>query len=145
MPVARQRRTLPPMDKIVAVFGDEDTSQRTRVHLVEEGFATDRVDVVSAAEDGRVVRDPKRTREDDLIAHFTMIFDDENDLSLVERIVGCIQQGKGVVVVHPRGKIEIGQAQEIIETHQPETVFWRVAPAEAQGGLLGEHAAGFQA
>lgn len=62
---------------------------------------------------------------------------------LVDGIVNSIQDGKGVLVVHPRGRVEIQSARILVDSHEPEKMYWRVAPDEAQGGLFGEHAAGF--
>ena len=61
-----------------------------------------------------------------------------------DNIVDAIQVGKAALVVHPRGQVEIETIRPTIEAHSPEIVFWRVAPEEAQGGLFGEHAAGFK-
>lgn len=132
------------MDKIIVLFKAPPSAERARVHLGRDGFASDRLDVVSLADHGRVVDQPTHSIEQDLIAHFTTLLDDESDLPVVEGIVDAIQHGKAVLVVHPRGKVEIDQANQIIESHSPETVYWRVAPPESQGGLLGEHAAGFK-
>ncbi len=132
------------MDRIIALYKELRSAEHARVSLNREGFATDRLDVVSLADRGRVSDDPARSTEDDLIAHFSTLLDEESDLPVVEGIVHAIQDGKAALVVHPRGKVEIDQAQKIIEADSPESVFWRVAPEEAQGGLLGEHAGGFK-
>lgn len=132
------------MDRIIALYKHPTAAEEARVHLGQEGFPTDRLDVVSAADHGRVVDNPERSFEEDLAEYFKVLFEDEADLPVIENIVHCIQKGKAAVVVHPRGKVEIEQAEQILESHTPETVFWRVAPEEAQGGLIGEHAAGFK-
>lgn len=130
------------MDRIIALYSDSARAAQARTHLFTDGFAADRLDVVSWSEPGRASVGPNEHVEDDLIAHFSMLLEDDHDVSLVERIVEALRQGKAALVVHPRGKIEIGRAQELLEEHDPETILWRVAPAEAQGGLLGERAAG---
>jgi hypothetical protein len=130
------------MDRIIALYSDAERANRARTHLFSDGFAADRLDAISWADPGRASVGPNNHKEDDLIAHFSVLLDDDRDVSLVERIVAAIREGKAALVVHPRGKIEIERAQELLEEHEPETVFWRVAPAEAQGGLLGERAAG---
>lgn len=130
------------MDRIIALYADTERAARCRTHLFSDGFAADRLDVVSWANPGRAAQGPNDRLEDDLIAHFSVLLDDERDTSLVERIVDSLREGKAALVVHPRGKVEIERAQELLEEHEPETVFWRVAPPEAQGGLLGERAAG---
>ena len=133
------------MDKIIALFEAPASAERTRIELNREGFATDRLDVVSLADPGRVVEHSASSPETDLIAHFSVLLDNDDDLPVVEGIVSAIQHGKAALVVHPRGKVEIDQARKIITAHEPESVLWRVAPADAQGGMLGEHAAGFKA
>lgn len=132
------------MDKIIALFEAPASAERTRTAMNREGFATDRLDVVSLADTGRVVEHSDSSPESDLIAHFSVLLDNDDDLPVVEGIVSAIQHGKAALVVHPRGKVEIDQARKILAAHEPESVLWRVAPADSQGGLLGEHAAGFE-
>lgn len=133
------------MDRIIALYKHPSAAEEARVHLGTEGFPTDRVDLVSAVDRGRVVDHPDRTAGEDLSEYFSVLLNDDGDQPVVDNIVRCIQAGKAAVVVHPRGKVEVEQAEQILEAHTPDTVFWRVAPEEAQGGLLGEHAAGFKA
>ena len=132
------------MDRIIALYRSQESAERARVRLHKEGFATDRLDVISSQSKGRAVDFPGQSRDEDLFAHFRVLLDDEREGPLVDGIVDSIRNGKAVLVVLPRGEVEIEQARDIIEAHEPETVFWRVAPPEAQGGLLGEHAAGFR-
>ena len=130
------------MDRIIALYGNTERAGRARTHLFSDGFAADRLDVVSWSAPGRALHGPNDHLEDDLIAHFSMLLEDDHDVSLVERLVAAMRQGKAALVVHPRGKVEIERAQELLEAHEPEAVLFRVTPAEAQGGLLGERAAG---
>jgi hypothetical protein len=131
------------MDRIIALYETAERADRARTHLFSDGFAADRLDVISWRDPGRAApTGPHEHLEDDLIAHFSMLLDDDHDVSLVERIVGDLREGKAALVVPPPGKVEIERAQELLEAYEPETVLWRVAPAEAQGGLLGERAAG---
>jgi hypothetical protein len=130
------------MDRILALYPNVERASGARTHLFSDGFAADRLDVISWDEPGRTSISGTGSREDDFIAHFSVLLDDERDVTLIERLVAALREGKAVLVVHPRGKIEIERAQELVEEHEPESVFWRVAPAEAQGGLLGERAAG---
>lgn len=130
------------MDRIIALYPNKARAAQARTHLFTDGFAADRLDVVSWDEPGRAAAGPNDHVEDDLIAHFSMLLEDDHDVSLVQRIVDALRSGKASLIVHPRGKVEIERAQELLEEHEPETVLWRVAPAEAQGGFLGERAAG---
>lgn len=130
------------MDRIIALYGSDERAGLARTHLFTDGFAADRLDVVSWSHPGRASAGPNGHVEDDLIAHFSMLLEDDHDVSLVQRVVDALREGKAALIVHPRGKVEIERAQELLEEHEPETVLWRVAPAEAQGGLLGERAAG---
>jgi hypothetical protein len=130
------------MDRIIALYPDLPAAQHARTELFADGIAADRLDVVAWTELGRVAREPKQTVEDDLIAYFAVVFDDDTDARLVATVVDAIKDGEASLVVHPRGQVEIDHARVILERNHPSTVFWRVAPAESQGGLLGEHAAG---
>ena len=130
------------MDRIIAVYENPERAARARTHLFSDGFAADRLDVISWRDPGRASAGPRNHVEDDLIAHFSMLLEDDHDVSLVERIVEGLRAGKAALVVHPRGKVEIQRAQELLESYEPVTVLWRVAPLEAQGGFLGERAAG---
>lgn len=132
------------MDRIIALYKHPATAEEARVHLGRQGFPTDRLDVISSLDHGRVVNHPDRSLEEDLTEYFKVLLRDDIDQPVVANIVQSIQSGKAAVIVHPRGKVEIEQAEQIIEEHTPDTVFWRVEPEEAQGGLLGEHAAGFR-
>ena len=130
------------MDRIIALYPDLTAAERARTQLFADGIAADRLDVVAWDHLGRVAREPKQTIEEDLLAYFSVVFDGDADARLVETVVDALQDGEASVIVHPRGQIEIDHARTILENNQPSTVFWRVAPPEAQGGLLGEHAAG---
>jgi hypothetical protein len=130
------------MDRIIALYETPERAARARTHLFSDGFAADRLEAISWQDPGRASTGPRDHLEDDLIAHFSMLLEDDHDVSLVERIVGDLREGKAALVVHPRGKVEIERAQELLEAYEPETVLWRVAPAEARPGLLGERAAG---
>lgn len=99
------------MDRIIALYKHPSAAEEARVHLGSEGFPTDRLDVVSATERGRVVDHPDRTLEEDLSEYFSVLLSDDGDEPVVDNIVQCIQKGKAAVVVHPRGKVEIEQAE----------------------------------
>lgn len=130
------------MDKIIALYANLELANQARIRLFADNFAADRVDVVSWAQSGRVVDDPGKDRAGNLSAYFTALFSEDGDTRQVDALVQALRAGKATVVVHPRGTVEITRAREILESHKPENVIWRVAPLEAQGGLLGEHAAG---
>lgn len=130
------------MDRIIALYPDAARATAARTQLFHDGFAADRLDVVSWQDPGRAAVNPQRDLEDALIAHFSVLLSDEGDVMLVERLVESLREGKAALVVHPRGAVEIERANELLERFEPETVLWRVAPPEAQGGLLGERAAG---
>jgi len=130
------------MDRIIALYADPERAGRARTHLFKDGFAADRLDVVSWQDPGRASAGPNDHVESDLTAHFNMLLEEDHDETLVVKLVDSLREGKAALIVHPRGKVEIERAQELLEEHSPETVLWRVAPAEAQGGLLGERAAG---
>jgi hypothetical protein len=132
------------MDRIIALYPTPDVAEEARTRLDMVGIPTDRLDVVSLEDQGRATHVPDRSVTEDLSAYFHVLLKEESEWPLVDNIVDAIRVGKAALVVHPRGKAEIEMVRPIIEGHAPETVFWRVAPDEAQGGLLGEHAAGFR-
>jgi hypothetical protein len=130
------------MDRIIAVYGEPERAAAARTHLFHDGFAADRLDVVSWADPGRAAAGPNAEVEDNLVAHFSMLLDDEREVELVGRIVDDLRAGKAALIVHPRGQVEIERAGDLLEQHEPEVVLWRVSPPEKRGGLLGERAAG---
>ncbi|MGC4029314.1 MAG: hypothetical protein QM696_10610 [Steroidobacteraceae bacterium] len=132
------------MDRIIAIYASAALADRTRVQLGAQGVPTDRLDVVSLVDRGRVVDLPGKSRPESMAAYFRNLLDDDEEQPLVDAIVNSIHEGRAALVVHPRGKVEIEMISKTLEKHAPETVLWRVAPEEAQGGLLGEHAAGFK-
>jgi hypothetical protein len=131
------------MDRVIALYPTPVFAERARTQLVSQGIATDRVDVVSRVDHGRVAHLPDQSDAEDMIDYFHVLLSDDRERSLVHEIVDAIHKGKGALVVHPRGQVEIDMFRPIIDANGPEAVFWRVAPEQAQGGLLGEHAAGF--
>lgn len=130
------------MDKIIALYPDAARAGDARTQLFHDGFAADRLDVVSWQDPGRASVNPQSNLEDALTAHFGVLLEDDRDQTLVKKVVESLRAGKAALVVHPRGTVEIERANELLERFEPETVLWRVAPPEAQGGLLGERAAG---
>lgn len=130
------------MDRIIAIYPDATPASNARTQLFQDGIAADRLDVVSWQDPGRAAVNPQSNIEDALTAHFRVLLADDRDVTLVQRVVELLREGKAALVVHPRGTDEIEQANELLERFKPETVLWRVAPPEAQGGLLGERAAG---
>jgi hypothetical protein len=132
------------MDRVVALYPTQVFAEHVRTRLVTKGIATDRLDVVSRVDRGRVVHLSDQSFAEDLAAYFHVLLSDDGEWTLVDNIVDAVQVGKAALVVHPRGQVEIDTIRPIIEANNPEIVFWRVAPEEAQGGLFGEHAAGFK-
>lgn len=131
------------MDRVIALYPTPVFAERARTQLVTQGIATDRVDVVSRINRGRVAHLPRHSDAEDLADYFHTLLTEEREVPLVVEIVEDIHKGKAALVVHPRGQVEIDMIRPVIEGFGPESVLWRVAPEEAQGGLLGEHAAGF--
>jgi hypothetical protein len=125
------------MDRVVALYPTPVFAERARGQLVAQGIATDRLDVVSRLNPGRVTHLPKHSETQDFAEYFHVLLTEESEWPLVHEIVGTIQKGKAALVVHPRGKEEIQMVRLIIEAHGPETVFWRVAPKQAEDSLLG--------
>ncbi len=90
------------MDRIIALYPDLSAAERARTQLFTDGIAADRLDVVAWDHLGRVAREPKQTVEEDLIAYFSVVFDEDTDARLVETVVDAILDGEASVMWHPR-------------------------------------------
>ena len=132
------------MDRIIALYPTLAIAEHALYRLGNQGIPSDRLDVVSLSDRGRVVHLPDQSMAEDLAAYFHVLLTDDSEWGMVDDIVDAIQGGKAALVVHPRGKVELEMIRPIVESHAPVRAFWRVAPEEQQGGLLGEHAAGFK-
>jgi hypothetical protein len=130
------------MDKIVAVYPAPSFAERVRRRLVAQGVATERVDVVTRMDHGRMAHLPDQTFAEDLGVQLNVRLDEVWLCTRVEEIADAIQIGKAALVVHPWGQAEIEVIRPIIEAHSPEIVFGQVATEEVPNRQLGNLAAG---
>lgn len=101
---------------LLGVFDDSLIAERSRVALVRDGFATDRVDVTSQASEGRSRHVPAATAHERFFRHFWTLLG-ERDLLAAEDLTRRVGQGAAVVTVHPRGTIETTRATQILAEH----------------------------
>jgi hypothetical protein len=130
------------MDRIIALYSDYELARQVAIQLVADGFATDRVDVTALQDLGRAAGMPAAGVDGKLDKYFTSLLSDLEDEPIAARLAAAIRAGAASVTVHPRGEVEILRARELLQQHAPAEVFARLAPADTQGGLLGERAAG---
>jgi hypothetical protein len=106
---------------LVAVYIDHSTAETVRSRLVSDGFPTDRVDLTSQTDLGQAKLVPRSTVGDQLTEYFRKILqvdssDDQRSVHLMER---AVLDGKALLVVQPRGEVEIKRATELLREGDP--------------------------
>jgi hypothetical protein len=86
---------------------------------VSDGFPTDRVELTSAREPGQAAVGPADHPTDQLEDYFRQFFDRDDEQTSVQTFVDAVRHGKAAVIVHPRGDLETGRAQEILRSASP--------------------------
>lgn len=117
MPAFVEQATLPLMSAVlVAVFNDHATAEGVRTGLVKEGFPTDRVELTSCQELGRVKLVPREGVSEKLAEYFRTLF--RTGSSTSDRWVPLFQRavldGQAAVAVQPRGDIETQRALQLL-------------------------------
>lgn len=107
---------------LVAAFSDHAAGDRVRIRLVQDGFPTDRVELTSSQELGRVRLVPRESVGDQLTEHFRKLFqvggngESERPVELFTR---AVLEGKAVLAVQPRGDVETNRALELLDEGGP--------------------------
>ena len=106
---------------LVAVFKDHPSAAQARVLLVNDGFPTDRVDLISSRELGPAKLVPRDSVSEQLIAYFQKVLQSEGSgadepSQLLQR---AVEDGKSVLVVQPRGDVEIQRAAQLLNDSEP--------------------------
>ena len=129
-------------DIIVALFTEEAEAEDARTELVRMGFATDRVAVSSRASPGPAQHAPSPDGGNRFHRFFkTLLADstlrDDGD-TLAERVEG----GATALLIHPRGLVELHDAEGVLDRHRPDLVKRDCRESVAPTPFVGEHAAG---
>lgn len=107
---------------LVAAFKDHAIAEGVRVHLVKDGFPTDRVELTSRQELGQVKLVPREGVGEQLTEYFRKLFQSGTHGS-GERWVAPFQRavldGKAVVAVQPRGDVETQRALHLLNRGDP--------------------------
>ena len=106
---------------LVAVFNNDASAGAARVQLVNDGFPTDRVDLVSLQELGQAKLVPRATVGEQLGEYFRKVLQistGENAQS-VQVLQRAVLDGSAAVIVQPRGEAEIARAAQLLNNCDP--------------------------
>lgn len=107
---------------LLAAFSNHAVAEGVRTRAVEDGFPTDRVELTSREELGRVKVVPGSDLSEQLAQYFRTLFqtgdrgDGENSARLFQL---AVLGGKAVVAMQPRGDIETRRALELLNEGGP--------------------------
>ncbi len=104
---------------IVGVFADDETAESVRSRLFEDGFPTDRIDVIAVTNPGHAALVPAGSAHEQFRLYFHTLFNHDFERPLAEKFAESIEHGAATVVVHPRGAIETARASEILRSKGP--------------------------
>jgi hypothetical protein len=105
---------------IAALFTDYETAQRVRTRLVQDdGFPTDRVSLTSPQEPGQAQVVPGSSINEKLVQHFKQLFQGDNADACAQMFARGVIEGRSVVAVQPRGKVETQRAFEVLREAGP--------------------------
>jgi hypothetical protein len=107
---------------ILGVYADEQTAQSVLSRLFEDGFPTDRINVIAITNPGHAALVPAGSAHEQFLLYFHTLFDQDDERSLAEKFAGYIEHGAATVVVHPRGAIETARASDILHSEKPVEV-----------------------
>jgi hypothetical protein len=103
---------------LAAVFKDHATADTARVRLVNDGFPTDRVDLISRQELGQAKLVPRPSVGEQLTEYFRKILQGGDDAS-VGLLQRAVLDGRAALIVQPRGDVETGRAAELLNSCDP--------------------------
>ena len=107
---------------LVAAFNDHATGEAVRARLVKDGFPTDRVELTSCEELGRVALVPRGRANEQLTEYFRTLFQSSTPCAGERRSAvfqRAVLDGKAAVAVHPRGELETKRALELLNHAGP--------------------------
>lgn len=104
---------------VAALYKDHATADQVRTALIQDGFATDRVQLTSPDEPGPAGLTPSSDPTAQLQQYFTQVFPEADETEEVAVFVDGVSHGNAAVVVHPRGDVEVERALSILSASQP--------------------------
>lgn len=104
---------------VAALYKDHATADQVRTALVQEGFATDRVQLTSPSEPGPAALSPAKEATAQLREYFEQLFPDGDEADEVSTFVDGVNHGNAALIVHPRGDVEVQRALSILSASQP--------------------------
>lgn len=110
-------------DIIVALYDDHATAVAVRTALVEDGFATDRIEVTSPVEHRQADKGPAVDFRTNVTDYFRTLSADDGAARRLQRFADAVIGGASAVTVHPRGEEEIRRAERILDRQAPREVY----------------------
>jgi hypothetical protein len=107
---------------LLAVFNSYQAADHVRVHLIQDGFPTDRVDVTCSNDLGRAALGPGKSLHDKCAQYFRTLLCEAHEKEHIERLADRVEHGAVAVTVLPRGALETARASQIIGSAQPVEV-----------------------
>jgi hypothetical protein len=103
----------------VAIYDDYGVADRVRKQLVNDGFATARVEVTSRLETGQADAEPGDDFTARVSNYFHTIFDQNEKDAQAQEFAARVCEGGSGVTVHPRADYEIDSARKILRQNSP--------------------------
>jgi hypothetical protein len=125
------------MDRVIALFSTPGCAEQARGSLVQHGFATDQLELVSLVDRVRVRHLRDQSFAEDLLAYFHPLLRDERDWPVVDHLIDAIQHGKATLAIRPRGNVRGNLLRPMIEAHGPEQIYWRHLAEDTRVRLFG--------
>ncbi len=108
---------------LLAVFDRFGDAERVRTRLVRDGFPTDRVELTASSEKGRAGLLPAPSARAQFQQYFRTLFSQEDERAFAELLAARVDEGAAATIaVHPRGRIEITRAAQILESEGAQEV-----------------------
>lgn len=126
------------MERVIALFSTPGSAERARGSLVQHGFSTGQLELVSLVDRVRVKHLRDQSFAEDLLAYFHPLLRHDRDWPVVDYLIDAIQHGKATLAIRPRGKVSGNTLRPIIEAHRPERIFWRLIGEETRVRLFGK-------
>ncbi len=102
---------------LIALYDTHETAERVRTRLVQDGFPTDRVKLLSRGEPGVVQGMPAGSQATKYHQYVRTLL--SADVAHADRLADRIERGAAAVSVLPRGEAEIARAREILGREAP--------------------------
>src|SRR5580698_11511298 len=104
---------------MLGLYADDKMAEAVRSRLFEDGFPTDRINVIAITSPGHAALVPAGSAHEQFLLYFRTLFNQDDERSLAEKFTDSIEHGAATVVVHPRGAIETARASEILHSEVP--------------------------